>query len=161
LLDPWEAWLAPNSFNFQFGTQDMTWHQYTTLVAADGLHVTLDDPKTCLYQSDINGMYILNYGGPGDLWGIPSEEEIDLERGYSHWKNAFALDDLTALDCGGETLYTKAIDLELTMPSVEATNCADLGGASIGAPADNFVDPDMDEAPEVTDPPAVVGGILQ
>ena len=121
--------------------------------------------------------FYLEYGGFGDLWGVPSYcvststgEKVDCaasSQGTTRWVNEFVVPATTVVtEAGGTTEYVvKPLEIEQTMPeaSGEASDCTgaglSLGGVSLPSASD-FVSPvsDVGTIPTVTGPPTIVSG---
>lgn len=157
-VDPWEVWSQETSYTYETGPNP--WNRYSGLLDSTGAALTFEAPLSCFYDGD-EGVYQLQYGGEGQLWGIPFEKIESEESEFEHWIAAFTIPDGTELDCGGASYYTKAMSIEQNMQTADQSECADLTIESVGPPTNEFTDPEMDAAPAVTDPPAVIGGVLQ
>ena len=124
-----------------------------------------------------NASFYLEYGGFGDLWGVPSYcvstangEKTDCasaDGGTTRWINEFVVPATSVVTlAGGTTEYVvKPLEIEQTMPeaSGEASDCTgaglSLGGVSLPSASD-FVSPvsDVGTKPTVTGPPTIVSG---
>lgn len=108
-----------------------------------------------------NRSFVLEYGGNGDLWGIPW-----LESQNSRWSPAFTLKDASLL--GGANEYVvKAVEKEQQMRTVAANNCSSLSipdETALPVPTTDEIGTvtiTMADKPVVTDPPAVIEGEVQ
>lgn len=155
---PWEIWSEDVVYNWETGPNP--WNKYTTIIDADGNTPTFEAPLKCRYDDPDNGIYFLDYSGPGQLQGIPFTEITSEGSDFSHWVAAFTIADGSELTCDGDTYYSKAMSVEQSMPEVDEAECAGLS-TDIGAPTNTFTDPGMDSAPTVTDAPKAISGVLQ
>jgi len=185
-LCPWQARGGLSTFYiWQTGTDD--WQKLTVLVDSDNTSVTFDPPMIVKYthsgtssnsgKNYNDSSFYLEYGGFGDLWGIPSYcvststgEKVDCaasSQGTTRWVNEFVIPATSiATLAGGTTEYVvKPLEIEQTMPeaSGEASDCTgaglSLGGVSLPSASD-FVSPvsDVGTKPTVTGPPTIVSG---
>ena len=159
LENPWEVWSQDITYGWETGPN--SWNKYSGILDSNGDAVVFEAPLNCLYSDEEAGTFVLDYSGEGQLWGIPFEVETDEESGFEYWRAVFVIPDGSEVVCDGDTYYTKAMVIEQSMQEVDASECSDLTIESVGAPEDTFLDPGLDAAPEVTDAPAVIGGVLQ
>jgi len=156
------------SYRWETGTND--WNQYTAVKDADGDFASFDKPIQFAYEhataNDANGdatydgqTFRLNYGGNGDLWGIP----WSVDDGTGRWEAAFTIADGTAMGPTGSDFVIKAREKEQSMAEVSASECSDLAFGELPFDWPEAADgtPDIGAKPTVTDPPAVIGGELQ
>jgi hypothetical protein len=142
---------------------------------AQGNYTTFDPPLSFTYThstaNDANGdsshnnkKFLLNYGGPGELWGFPWEEDADNQR----WYSAVTLADGVELDNGNYVV--KAIEKEQTMQVQDLSVCSALNidviltDPALALPTANDigdVSHTLAGKPVVTAAPAVVEGELQ
>ena len=173
LDNPWDTYNQQVSFTWETGPND--WNKMT-FIRENGAaeFVQFDRPMQFLYRhsnendrnssnSDYAGQsYLLEYGGPGDLWGFP-----ELQNDVRHMR-AFSLADGTILSNQSGDYVVKATEMEKRMKELEVTACTEgenslsLDSAlDISLPTASDVAPiefGLDDKPEVTDPPRVVGG---
>ena len=173
LDDPWGAYNQDVSFFWETGPND--WNQMTFIRetgAAD--FIQFDRPMQFLYthsnDSDRNTgdsqyagqSFLLEYGGPGDLWGFP-ESESD-----GRHMRGFSLADGTALSNQSGAYVVKATELEKRMRELATEACTQGEDAlsldaalDISLPtADDVSDISfgLGDKPQVDDSPRVVGG---
>lgn len=109
-----------------------------------------------------NRSFVLEYGGNGDLWGIPW---IEPQNG-GRWAPGFTLADGSVMGSSSEYVV-KAVEKEQQMRDVNVSNCSTLTiptstelplptAAEIGT-----VSITLAGKPVVTDPPAVIEGEVQ
>lgn len=99
--------------------------------------------------------FLINYGGNGDLWGIPNK--INSAR----YQPAFSIADGVLM--GNSNQYViKATDIEYTMKSATG-ECAGLTLQDPAVPVPSAIqgNADIGQMPIVTEEPAVIGGITQ
>jgi hypothetical protein len=185
-LCPWQARGGLSTFYiWQTGTDD--WQKLTVLVDSDNTSVTFDPPMIVKYthsgtssnsgKNYDNSSFYLEYGGFGDLWGVPSYcvstvtgEKVDCaaaSQGTTRWVNEFVVPATTVVtEAGGTTEYVvKPLEVEQTMPeaSGEASDCTgaglSLGGVSL-PDSSVFTSPvsSIGERPTVEGPPTIVSG---
>jgi hypothetical protein len=174
LTDTWDMWNLDVFYTYETGHN--TWNQYGAVQDADGDCVEFDAPLQFLYThttaADRNGddtydgsSYFLEYGGNGDLWGIPFEgEDLKGEGDFDRWYPIFGIVDGTLMGPDGTEYVVRAIEMEQTLqedpgaaPDLDISAADDLV-LPTGA---NYATPDMTAKPVVTDPPAVINGEVQ
>ena len=174
LSDPTQPWLvheAASSFRWETGNNE--WNRLVSVADAQGNITTFDKPLQFSYEhstaNDANGSsssngkrFFLEYGGQGDLWGFPWEEDTETGR----WHTAVTLADGVTLTDGTNEFVVKAIEKEQTMKdsnSCGALNVDSLLG-SLPLPTVNDmgeVSIALSDRPVVTAAPAVVEGELK
>lgn len=157
--NPWDVWSKETQYTYEAGPNN--WNFYTALLDSNGEAVSFEAPLKCLYQDAVNGTYYLDYHGEGRLFGIPYEKVESDDSEFEMWVAQFIIDDGTELDCDGTPYYTKAMAIEQSMAEVDASACSALSISGVGAPENQFTDPEVGTMPTVTDAPAVIGGIVQ
>ncbi len=176
----WDTWNADVSYRWETGAN--SWNIYSAVKDDSGEYVQFDAPIQMLYKhSDSNDMnwedgdqqteyhnatYKLEYGGVGELWGIPWDQDDTTDR----WNNVFTLKDGTTLSDGTTSYVVKGIDREQTMTEVGdtaiCTGQMDVD-TSLALPTVDDVDGITDDMasyanrPVVTDAPAVIDGEVQ
>lgn len=146
------------------------WQQQIRLLDTASSVVAFDKPITIKYthetandrNGDISqdgGVFLLEYGGKGQLWGLPfvSTGSGDDER----WNPVISLKDGTILGNTGQYIV-KARDVEQKMASVDASNCASIPltapsqAIPTGVTSDVF---GIGTMPDMTDvPPSLIDG---
>jgi hypothetical protein len=166
--------MTPVSYRWETGQNE--WNQMVTVSDAQGNIASFDRPLQFNYThstaNDANGSsshdgkkFLLQYGGEGELWGFPWEEDQDTRR----WHSAVTLADGVQLSDASNDFVVKGIEKEQTMkddsggcgalniaslfndPALVLPTVADIGGVSFS----------LSDKPEVSDPPAVIEGELQ
>ena len=159
-ISPWELQGQLDSF-YKWQSSANPWGQYYSVKDANGAIVTFDKPLEFKYvhsqASDYDGKaendgygktFRLNYGGFGDLWGIPWENV----EGSSESKPIFSLKTGTVLtDDAGSSYRVKAIDVAQMLTVVDAGLCTGAGLDPAGAPA--LPGSDVIEAVDIGDQP--------
>lgn len=159
-----EAGTVTEFYNWETGLEH--WQQQTILVNASNQVVAFDPPITIKYthatENDRNGdasqngkVFLLEYGGKGQLWGLPFEEN------NGRWGPVINLKDGTILGASDQYII-KANDVEQRMQSVAASNCTSLPltapsqSVPTGITGDVF---GIGSMPDISDePPAVIDG---
>lgn len=173
---PWLAFEADLSFRWETGPNE--WNRLTTVTDIAGDVQSFDPPLRFAYThstaNDANddGSYdgkkfMLEYNGPGDLWGFPWVEEGDSRR----WYPTVTLADGVQLSNGDNTFVVKATEKEQIMETLgDETQCptlditGTLSDPDLQLPASSdigTVSISLADKPSVTDPPAVIKGELQ
>lgn len=150
---------------YEFETGPNDWNRQTVLSDAAGTIVSFDKPLEFTYRHQdtndrsgdagdyANQTLLLNYGGHGDLWGIPGYE--DTANGF--WLPVFSIADAVVMGASDE-FVVKALEIEQTM--AEADSCSALALNDPAAPVPDSVTGDLnnDVMPEVTDAPRYIAG---
>lgn len=175
VTEPWEMWNLDEFYYWETGANE--WNRFAGVRDGSGKIVTFDPPIAFLYdhllENDANGdsayvgqTFWLEYGGSGQLWGIPhGEVDVDGDQQPDRWLPLFSLADGAVV--GPEDAYvTKAIESELTMqPTLDAIPPALL--AALDAAAQlvlptlaAWTDPVDPNVPQNLGEPRVIGGKL-
>ena len=177
---PWQARGGLSTF-YVWETGADEW-QKLTLLESGGTPVKFDPPMIVKYthsgtksnsgKSYDSASFYLEYGGFGDLHGIPSfcvnkngEKGNCAIDGSTRWVNEFVVKagSLATQVKDGTTEYViKPMQIEQTMKKASSVaNCTgadlSLGGVSLPDSSD-WSDPGIGVKPTVTGPPAIVGG---
>ncbi|THB70981.1 MAG: hypothetical protein D6B28_07995 [Gammaproteobacteria bacterium] len=180
LASVWDTWNSEVSYRWETGPN--SWNIYSAVKDANGDYVEFDAPIQMLYKHlDSNDMnwetgdaqtdyhnvtYKLEYGGKGELWGLPWEEDQNTGR----WSNPITLKDGTTLSDGATNYVVKGIEREQTMVEEgDAATCTDslTVDENLVLPTANDVDGITNDMvsyankPVVTDAPAVIEGEVQ
>ncbi|MDQ1362569.1 MAG: hypothetical protein QG652_429, partial [Pseudomonadota bacterium] len=176
LDDASQPWLIFNeAVTLRWETGNNNWNRLVTVTDAQGNVASFDRPLqftyTHLTANDANGSsshnnkkFMLQYGGAGELWGFPWEEDAETHR----WQSSVTLADGVVLTAGNNTFLVKAIEKQQTMQDDNA-NCGTLNVdslfTSLPLPAADSttgaVSFTLADKPVVTDAPAVIEGELQ
>jgi len=168
--DWFDVYNATTIYRWETGANN--WNQHVSVTGTGGI-VNFDKPLQMTYQYALNddpnddnfaagATFLLEYGGPGELWGFPWEDDGD-----GRWYSALTLKDGVTLSDGTNSFKVRGIEKEQTMqdvalsPDCDALNVGTalsmvLPSAVSGTPS--FAWGDM---PTVTDAPAVIEGELQ
>ena len=176
---PWDARQDLSTFyTWETGTND--WQKLTVLVASDNSSVKFEPPMNVKYtlsgsssnsgKSYDNASFYLEYGGFGNLWGLPSFC-VNRKDGQ---KVSCANDDSTRYieeiivpayaevtqTADGTTKYlVKPLEIEQTMKKASSASDCGLSFGDISLPDDSgYTAPEMDARPVVEGPPAIVAG---
>ncbi len=170
----YEVWSVESFFVHETGHN--SWNQRVGLLDAMGAPVAFDRPIEFLYThstaNDINGdstydgqSFVLSYNGAGNLHGLPFDGvDLDGDTQADRWYPRFSIGDDTRMGPTGTEYAIRAIEVEQTLNE-------DVGGSpSLDVPTadgltlpdgSEYVAPNIGAQPEVTDPPAVVNGVVQ
>ena len=177
----WNARQALSTFyTWETGTED--WQKLTVLVdTSDNSIQKFDPPMSVKYthsgtasnsgKNYDNASFYLEYGGIGDLYGIPSfcvNQKTGLKGDCdenSRWVNEFVIPaaSLATQVKDGTTKYViKPLEVEQQMQTASSTSvCTDAGLSLSGVAlptSSGWTDPEIGAKPTVTGPPLVVGG---
>lgn len=174
MSNPEDVWNESTFYVYETGHNE--WNQLVALVDGQGAYLEFDRPLEFLYThitaNDINGdnafdgfQSQLTYNGPGRMWGIPGEEvDIDGDGQIDQWFPSFSIADGTVMGpTGGEyILRAMGVDQSLTVdmagaPALDITDADSLVVPELSL----YVTPNIGTQPEVTDPPAVIDGVVQ
>ncbi|MDF1800579.1 MAG: hypothetical protein P1V81_15485 [Planctomycetota bacterium] len=174
LVNPWDMWDLDEFYTYETGHNE--WNQYGAVLDGEGVPIVFDAPLQFLYDhvqaNDRNDdatydgeSYYLNYGGPGDLWGIPSEGvDLDGDAQEDRWYPVFSIADGTLMGPTGTEYVVRGIEMEQTLsedpggaPSLDVSAADSL----VLPTAADYTTPTMGAKPAITDPPAVVDGVVQ
>jgi hypothetical protein len=181
----WKAWSALDVF-YTWETGLNNWNQFTGLKDSNGNFLRFEAPLSVKYVHRETGSpydgatFMLDYSGFGNLWGIPgkcvdmdSGQEVDCSTGGPgspvRWVPAFTIPeaqasgDLTTVELDAATKYfVKPLEKEQRMKAEAVSACDSLTPTSYTLPdLSTWTDPNIGTEPAVTDPPAVIGGIVQ
>lgn len=161
---------------YVYETGHNPWNRYDALRDLNGVDVTFDAPLQFTYthsqaqdrnnSAEYDGKkFLVNYGGNGDFWGIPSlSVDLDGDDNPDRWYPAFSIVDGTLLGPEGVEYAIRAREIELNLLATPG-GCAGLDlldAENLDLPdGSEYVTPDIGTRPEVTTPPAVIGGVLQ
>jgi hypothetical protein len=130
-INPWSMDQKLDKF-YRFESGNQSWSQFQGLIDDAGNAVAFDPPVTISYQhsqaNDLNGaeespfygrMSRLEYGGPGQLWGFPSEKS---PQGW--YMPAYSLAVGTEL---GDGLVAVPMEVEQILEKeADTTNCGNM-----------------------------------
>ncbi len=187
ITNPWDVYGQPVTYHWETGSND--YNHTVTVTDASGNTVTFDQPLSFTYihltANDANGSsayngqtFVLQYGGPGQLWGFPSTEDAS-----GRWQPSVSLADGTELtDAQGNVFVVKEMEREQHMKNA-VNGVADCTGDGLAANGtlDNSGTPANDptklalpsssdigtvsftlaDRPDVTGAPAVIEGEVQ
>ncbi len=181
-LCPWEARNAFSTF-YTWETGPDAWNKLTVLVDSDNSSVKFDPPMVVKYtHSDNksnsgknydNATFYLEYGGHGDLWGVPSfcvdaktgEKVSCANDGTTRWVPEFVIKKaslVTQVKDGSTQYLVKPLQVEQTMKKTSSASVCTDAGLSFGTislpDSEPYSDPDIGERPTVEGPPAIVAG---
>jgi hypothetical protein len=165
--DLWNPAVVTVTYRWETGSND--WNKFVGVKDASDVFASFDEPIQFAYEhataNDLNGdsthdgkTFRLNYGGNGDLWGIPSAPDPDTGR----WYSLFSIKDGTVMGPTGTEFVVKGREREQSMAE-DAGQCTalTLTAPAAALPTEADAVPDIGTMPEVTDAPAVIDGELQ
>ena len=178
----WNARQAMSTF-YTWETGPNQWNKLTVLVDSDNSSVKFDPPMNVKYthsgtgsnsgKSYDNATFYLEYGGHGDLWGLPSfciskktgEKVSCANDDTTRWIDEIAIPaaSIATQTKDGTTHYmVKPLDIEQTMKKASSDTACTAAGLSLGGlslpDVSRYSDPDIGAKPSVSGPPAVVAG---
>jgi len=165
----WEVWNESTYYVWETGSN--SWNKFSAIEKAAGGFETFDKPLQFLYThltaNDANGSathdgkkFQLEYYGFGELGGIPWVGDAS-----DRWYPLFGIKSGTLM--GPSNMYKiKALEGEQKPQTVTTTVCTNAGLSTSSRPSAatlTFSDPyvAIGSIPTVTDPPAVVKGVVQ
>jgi hypothetical protein len=176
------AWQARSNLPvyYTWETGSNNWNRLVAL-RSGGTFLSFDPPLQLGYTHLAAGKYqnakfYLEYGGSGDLHGIPGKC-VDLNTGADadcsqggpgspiRWVPEFTIPDgSSATDALSATYYLKALEKEQRMRVVAGSECSSLPVTSYASQLpglSDWSDPAIGAEPAVAGAPAVIGGVLQ
>jgi len=178
----WNAREVLSTF-YTWETGPKEWNKLTVLVGSDNSSVKFDPPMNVKYthsgtgsnsgKSYDNATFYLEYGGHGDLWGLPSfcisrktgEKTSCTNDGTTRWIDEIAIPAASmATQTKDDTTHymVKPLDIEQTMKKASSDTACTAAGLSLGGlslpDVSRYSDPDIGAKPSVSGPPAVVAG---
>ena len=177
LQNAWELWNELEEY-YIYETGPHSWNKHAWLEDSLGANLTFSAPLRFLAEveegDDINGRndyngltFTAQYGGPGELWGLPWEED---ENGNWRPLLGFAPGFLMGDVDGGEYV-SKPVEIEMQMTEIDGTDPSAVGLDDELNTADSFifsVDGNSfdleclsETAPELDEPPKVIKGKVQ
>jgi len=169
MSNPWDIYdpeIVTEFYVWETGPND--WNKVTTVQDSEGEYLSFDRPLQFAYQhsdakdrtgdaGDYDGAtYMLNYGGNGDLWGLPFEQEEETGRHFA----VFNLADGATLGTN-DAYVVKAADIEGTMAAANG-ECDDLSieEPEVAVPSSIEGGVDIGTMPVITDDPKAIAGVL-
>ncbi|MED5617796.1 hypothetical protein [Ideonella sp. BN130291] len=172
---------------YQWETGPNQWNQFAALKDGSGALVTFDAPLQVTYNVPTGTAYgayagksiVLQYGGFGELWGIPghcvsrtTNEPVSCEGQESRYVPAFVIpmdEVLGRVSLGGTPLLAKWLDREIRFARKDVSVCAAAGvtlpsgltlptASSLADPSDANSPIYIGARPVVTDAPRVIHG---
>lgn len=167
--NPWDIYdpaITTEFYVWETGLQ--TWNQMATLKDSSGNYLSFDRPIQFTYQhtsaNDRSGnagvyaqqTFLLNYGGNGSFWGVPSATDGD-----GRYQPAFSIADGVVMGSSNQYVI-KALEIEQTMQTAPG-ECGSLVLSDPAAPVPTGVtgDANIGTMPTVSDEPAVIAGVTQ
>ena len=180
---PWEDRNAFSTY-YTWETGHQEWNKLAVLVdTSDNSSVKFDPPMSVKYthsgttsntgKSYDNVSFYLDYGGFGDLWGIPSfcvdkktgEKASCAADQSTRWVQEFvipATSIVTQTKDGSTHYMVKPLQIEQSMKKASSASVCTAAGVSLGElslpDSSRYTEPDIGARPTVEGPPAVVAG---
>ena len=171
----YRAWSdLPEYYTWETGPND--WNQFTALLSqSDGIALRFDPPLLVSYAHTwldlTTSTFQLDYSSFGNLSGIPGicvDEDTGQEVPCSpdtRWIPQFTIpegSELTDITDNVTKYLVKPLDIERRMGPLDLASCEGLTLTSYSLPdISDYSDFDIGPEPVLTDPPRVIGGILQ
>lgn len=169
-----DIWQESTFYVYETGHND--WNQLVALVDGQSNYLSFDRPLEFLYThataNDINGdatfdgyQSLMTYNGPGRMWGIPGEEtDADGDGTIDQWFPSYSIADGTTMGPTGGEYILRAIGVDQTLtvdPGAGGTLTLTDADALTIPSISLYVTPQIGTQPDVTDPPAVIDGVIQ
>lgn len=165
----WET--GPNPWNravsvVETGSEEV--HPFDKPMQFKYVYASGDDPNGD--NQPAGTPFMLEYGGSGELWGFPfakQDESCDESTEDCRWVSSLTLKAGVELTDSSADYLVLPMESEQTMEAVAASYCSnaglDLTGISLALPSavTGSVDFAWSDRPQVTDPPAVIEGVVQ
>jgi hypothetical protein len=167
---------------YQWETGANQWNQFAAVKDGNGEFVTFEAPLNVDYSVPAGTQYgqyagkdiVLQYGGFGELWGIPghcvsrlTNERVSCETQDSRYVPAFVIpfdEVLGRVHEGGRELLVKWLDREIRFARKDVAECSNAGvtlpsGLTLPSAA-GLTDPSttLGDQPGVTEAPRVIHG---
>lgn len=185
----WKAEQVDNYYVWETGPS--TWNQFAGLQDTQGAFVSFDAPKVVNYtvpsDSTVYGQYAghsiaLQYGGFGQLWGIPGScvdgdnNAVSCDTQNARYVPAFSIPDtvgqnlVTDSEDSTKQYLVKWLDREVRFKKVDPANCSSLtlgdisqlpSATGLKDPSNSASDIYIGAKPDLTDAPRVIHGVVQ
>lgn len=179
----WKAWNTLDVF-YTWETGPNSWNQFSAVKDGNGQPVVFDAPWQVEYthhQADANAYdrkydgttFFLQYSGFGDLQGIPgrcvdpndpSAMVMDCSQQGMRWVPEFTIPAGSLALVNSADYLVKPLDVEQRMAKANGgcvgMSVTDMSGSWPNVNTD-WVDPALPAEPKITDPPKVIGGVIQ
>lgn len=171
ITNPWDVFMQTTTYRWETG--DNSWNRLTTVTDADDNFASFDKPLHFTYtvavgddlndDSHVDNTYLLQYGGPGQLWGFPWAESESGDRWYAevNLNDGVEVTD----DASGAVMVLRPIESEQSMNTTADCGALDTTTAqamSIPTAVAGTVSFDWSDLPApASDAPAVIEGELQ
>ncbi|MCB9899492.1 MAG: hypothetical protein H6825_15915 [Planctomycetes bacterium] len=166
-----DAWNQDEFYVYETGPNE--WNKFIGLLDGEGDSVAFDPPLQFKYthstEADLNGdskwdgkSFLLEYNGPGDLWGLPHDGVDTDGDGYpDRWYPVVNLADGTLMGPTGSEYVVRAWEQEQTLTE-DPQGCFELNVDTVKQlplpDGSTFETPYIGKEPTVDDAPAVVAG---
>lgn len=168
-----DIWQADVFYTWETGPNP--WNQYASLIDGLGNAVSFDPPIQFRYThetaNDRNGdssydgrTFVLQYGGPGNLSGLPFHGiDLDDDGNPDRYYPVLSLVDGTLVGRTGTEYVVKATNLELTLSLDSASGACDALDTAAAAlltlpDGSDYVAPDIGPPPTIDEAPRCIEG---
>ncbi len=177
----WKAWQVLDVFyTWETGAND--WNQFTTLKDGSNNYAEFEAPLFIQYTHSQSGhdydgsVFYLEYGGFGNLHGIPSTcvddetgVEISCDSENARWLPEFGIANGANASWTNDQSVTvegviKALEKEQSMVKVDNSVCAAAGmnlSTHTLPTSSDLLNPNLGDEPQVDAAPSVIGGVIQ
>jgi hypothetical protein len=171
----YRAWSdLPEYYTWETGPND--WNQFTVLRSqSDNTVLRFDPPLLVSYVHTWPNLTIstfqLDYSSFGNLWGIPGacvDEDTGQEvpcSSATRWIPQFTIPEGSEVTDATDSVtkyLVKPLDIERRMGPVDLSSCEGITLTSYPLPAiSDYSDFSIGSEPVLTDPPRVIGGVIQ
>ena len=168
---------------YRWETGMNAWNRTVSITDSNGQSQTFDKPLQFKYTyaagDDPNGdrfqngtPFLLEYGGPGELWGFPWEKmdpSCDESSENCRWVSGLTLKTgVELVDDSNNSFIIRAMQSEQSMNALSDTTACTNAGLSVDninltlpSAVSGTVSIGWSDKPVITDPPAVIEGVLQ
>jgi hypothetical protein len=188
---PWRAWSELPEF-YTWETGPNSWNKFTTVRDQSNNIVEFDPPKPVQYDYPTSGTdglnpdavdkkyggntFFLQYGGFGDLQGIPGkcfnpanpgDSSPDCSGEGRRWVPEFTIPGGSTVvdENGGANYLVKPLEVEQRMAKAPTASCSKIEVVDLKSLWPNlntdWTDPALGREPDITDPPKVIAGVVQ
>ena len=184
----WKAWNTLDEF-YTWETGANPWNRYTAVQDGIGNFVIFDEPRRVNYAYPLAGTagansaaidqlyagahFFLEYGGFGDLHGIPgkcidpctNQPSMDCSKPGLRWVPEFTIPAGSVVTDDTSQYLVKPLEMEQRMSIANDADCSELSPQDMSSSWPNlntdWVNPNLPAEPQISDPPKVIGGEVQ
>lgn len=141
----WNVWDEPVTYTYSTGPH--RWNHVETVRDPSGVIPSFDSPLSFQYNDLVYGLHELQYGGKGQLWGMPWNE-VDIGGGFTRWIPEFTIPEGTLLMSGDDHYYVRQMIVENVMLALDSSECTALTiDDTLGDPGLTFEEPSGGDNP--------------